>query len=257
MQTFHIPIAGTAFDIQTDEAEIIRFISNVYASSQLPILKNDPLTTITISYGPAHITVDITKKMALILTPEKSPNLPLVFDMVRSGVSQFLPLHDALLLHASVVVSDNQAYIFSGPVGAGKSTIRKLLNAKPCYGDDTAVLKRETHGWVAYPSPLYESSQRVYEGKKVPIKGIYFIYQNKNQLTRLPLSTAYIEVVRGLKHYLNDPFTIHSTGVNNLEKHVTNVTNDLCEQIARSIPCYSLGFSNNNLAFWDLVRYTR
>jgi hypothetical protein len=63
-----------------------------------------------------------------------------------------------LLLHAASVVEGEQAVLFLGPSGAGKTTAARNSAPRPVLGDDVTILLApdERHeGWTACDSPLF------------------------------------------------------------------------------------------------------
>ena len=68
-----------------------------------------------------------------------------------------LVLHGGFYLHASAVVFDGRAYLFSGPSGAGKSTHSRLWQAAfpgvQVINDDKPALRRLQGVWYAYGTP--------------------------------------------------------------------------------------------------------
>lgn len=88
------------------------------------------------------------------------------------------------LLHASAVVINNEAYLFSADCGTGKSTHTSLwlkyLEAKNPYilNDDKPAIRIKEDGIYAYGTPFsgkYDKSKNT----KVKIKGICFLEQAK------------------------------------------------------------------------------
>lgn len=65
--------------------------------------------------------------------------------------------YDGMLLHASAVVRDGKAYLFSAPCGTGKSTHtriwRKVFPDAVILNDDKPALRREDGRWYAYGTP--------------------------------------------------------------------------------------------------------
>lgn len=64
---------------------------------------------------------------------------------------------DGMLLHASAVVRDGKAYLFSAPCGTGKSTHtalwRRVFPDAVILNDDKPALRREDGRWYAYGTP--------------------------------------------------------------------------------------------------------
>lgn len=66
--------------------------------------------------------------------------------------------HHGLMLHASAVVMDGYAYLFSAPCGTGKSTHTNMWKmafgeAVVMLNDDKPALKKEQGRWYAYGTP--------------------------------------------------------------------------------------------------------
>ncbi len=82
---------------------------------------------------------------------------------------------DGMLLHASAVVLDGYAYLFSAPCGTGKSTHTQMwLQAFPdalILNDDKPALRRENGRWYAYGTPWSgKTSQN--QNLRIPLGGI-------------------------------------------------------------------------------------
>ncbi len=83
---------------------------------------------------------------------------------------------DGMLLHASAVVMDGYAYLFSAPCGTGKSTHTQLwLQAfgeqAQILNDDKPALRRENGRWFAYGTPWSgKTSQN--QNLRVPLGGV-------------------------------------------------------------------------------------
>lgn len=65
--------------------------------------------------------------------------------------------YDGMLLHASAVVREGKAYLFSAPCGTGKSTHtsiwRNVFPDAVILNDDKPALRREDGRWYAYGTP--------------------------------------------------------------------------------------------------------
>ena len=91
--------------------------------------------------------------------------------------------HDGMLLHASAVVVDGRAYLFSAPCGTGKSThtglwLRVFGDRATILNDDKPALRLESGVWYAYGTPWsgkYDISANI----RVPVAGICFLHQAK------------------------------------------------------------------------------
>lgn len=101
-----------------------------------------------------------------------------------------LLMHDGMMLHASAVVLDGKAYLFSAPCGTGKSTHTSIWlrvfasDGAFILNDDKPALRLENGVWYAYGTPWsgkYDYSKNI----RVPVGGICFLHQAKeNTITR-------------------------------------------------------------------------
>ena len=85
---------------------------------------------------------------------------------------------DGFLLHASSVIWKERAYVFTGPSGAGKTTIARLAPADAMLlTDEISCLRRTGDRWFAYGTPfageLGTSGTRV----SAPVAGIFRLVQ--------------------------------------------------------------------------------
>lgn len=90
---------------------------------------------------------------------------------------------DGMLLHASAVVVDGRAYLFSAPCGTGKSTHTKLWlevfgDRAVILNDDKPALRLEDGVWYAYGTP-WSGKYDISANLHVPVGGICFLHQAK------------------------------------------------------------------------------
>ena len=101
--------------------------------------------------------------------------------------------YNAMMLHASAVAVDNNAYLFSAPSGTGKSTHTKLRLDK--FGDrafilndDKPVIRIMDDGIFAYGTPWCGSTD-IGRNAKVPLKAICFLERaDTNWIKQMSLS---------------------------------------------------------------------
>ena len=81
-------------------------------------------------------------------------------EYINTGTSFYLQLlkHQGLLLHASAVVLDGKAYLFTAPSGTGKSThtqlwLKKFGSRAKILNDDKPALRKVDGIWYAYGTP--------------------------------------------------------------------------------------------------------
>ncbi len=100
-------------------------------------------------------------------------------EYLTTGASFYRQLlkYDGMLLHASAVVMDGYAYLFSAPCGTGKSTHTRLWvqhfgpEQARILNDDKPALRREEGRWYAYGTPWSgKTSQNL--NLRVPLGGV-------------------------------------------------------------------------------------
>jgi len=84
----------------------------------------------------------------------------------------------ALVVHAAGVVRDGRAWLFTGPHGAGKSTIATLLGRDPAtalLSDDRVVVRRLRGRWHAWGTPWSGTVRRATSPAPAPLAAVCFI----------------------------------------------------------------------------------
>ena len=88
-------------------------------------------------------------------------------------------------LHASAVVLDGKAYLFSAPSGTGKSTHTSLWleyfgrGRAHIINDDSPIIRRAGNQYIAYGSP-WSGSSNLNRNDSAPIQAIAFIERSQN-----------------------------------------------------------------------------
>lgn len=99
-----------------------------------------------------------------------------------------------LMLHASAVVMDGYAYLFSGPSGMGKSThtsmyLKVFGDRARVINDDKPALRRLDGIWYAYGTP-WCGKDGININERARLGGICFLRRGDTRLSRLSPSTA-------------------------------------------------------------------
>lgn len=95
-----------------------------------------------------------------------------------------------MLLHASAVVLDGEAYLFSAPSGTGKSThtglwLKYFGDRAYILNDDKPAIRVLTDGCYAYGTP-YSGKYDLSRNERAPIRGIAVVERaEKNSIERL------------------------------------------------------------------------
>jgi hypothetical protein len=82
-----------------------------------------------------------------------SPNPYALDNALRLLFGLLAPRHDALMLHASSVISTSGTHVFTGP--AGKSALTRLAGDRPVLTDGLVLVRREPDGWLAASTPFW------------------------------------------------------------------------------------------------------
>lgn len=150
--------------------------------------------------------------------------------MLYLALERMLLPFDRLIIHASAVVYQGKAYLFSAPSGGGKSTHANLWNAH--YGakllnGDKVVVYVKNGTCTAYGSPVAGSSG-IYENDGAPIGAIFAVHKAPyNRVTAIPKRTALLE--------------LYSQTIKSGEDSAFNTrVLDLLEQLLNVIPVRSL-----------------
>ncbi len=136
------------------------------------------------------------------------------------------------LLHASSVVVDDKAYLFSANSGTGKSThtglwLTYLADKNPyILNDDKPAIRVFDDGVYAYGTP-FSGKHDMSENKKVKVQGICFLEQSKINFIRK------LEPSEAIKLFLEQ--TTYHLKKENMEKLL-----DVLEVVIEKIPIYKL-----------------
>ena len=139
---------------------------------------------------------------------------------------------DGLFLHASAVVLDGKAYLFSGHSGAGKSTHTRLWQQlfgpdARVINDDKPALRRIDGRWIAYGTPWCGKDGINLNGQ-APLAGICFLKKApKNEIRTLSKREAMERILaQTIRRYPD---------ISKMDKLF-----DLMEKLLNEIPVYEL-----------------
>ncbi len=97
--------------------------------------------------------------------------------------------YEGMMLHASAVMLDGYAYLFSAPCGTGKSTHTEMW--QKLFGSDRAVIINDDKPAIRKVNGIYHAFGTPFSGKNdisvnagYPVKGICFIHRAKENRIR-------------------------------------------------------------------------
>lgn len=135
---------------------------------------------------PVDITLDAAKirpDIWKVASAEGNYYLSSGFEFYRQ-----LLRHDGMMLHASAVVVDGYAYLFSGPCGMGKSThtamYKKAFPDAVIINDDKPALRRIDGTWYAFGTP-WCGKDGINVNTSAPLAGICFLHRGDTLLRRI------------------------------------------------------------------------
>lgn len=155
--------------------------------------------------------------------------------------SVFIVHHQwGLLIHSSCLREGNQAYIFTGQSGAGKSTIVELSYPRPVLSDEATVVKITDKSTVVYDSPFRSDTISSFSQKPIELGGIQILEQAKtNHRTQLQKAESLMTLFNKVFYWANDPLETQKLFV-------------LLRQLVTHVPVYKLQFQKN-AEFWKEI----
>ncbi len=161
--------------------------------------------------------------------PEAEDSL---IEYMATGSSFYKELirHQGFLLHASAVILDGKAYLFSAPSGTGKSThtslwLKEFKDAQ-ILNDDKPAIRILEDGIFVYGTP-WSGKTDLNLNCKVPLQGIAFLSRGENN------TITKMEPLKALEQLLNQ--TIRPG-----EKEYASTLLDHISVLIKRVPIYSL-----------------
>ena len=140
--------------------------------------------------GPADITLACDVRGVLELSPQLETFDNAEYMGTGALFARELLKHGGVYLHASAVVLDGNAYLFSANSGVGKSTHaakwRRLFGAT-CLNDDKPVLRKVDGRWFAYGTP-WSGKHDLSSPEGAPLKAIAFVKRGEENSIK-PMET--------------------------------------------------------------------
>lgn len=139
--------------------------------------------------------------------------------------------YDGIMLHASALAYEGQAFLFSGPSTVGKSTHTALWqqtfgDAVQVFNDDKPAVRCIDGVWYAYGTP-WCGKDGINQNKKVPLASICFLKQStRNEMRRLSVQEAFAMCMAQTQRF---------TKPGNVEKQLS-----LVDRLVRDVPVWEL-----------------
>lgn len=143
--------------------------------------------------GPADITLTCDVRRVLELNPQLGTTDMAQYVGTGAIFARKLLSYNGSYLHASAVVLNGRAYLFSAPSGTGKSTHTEKwcrLFGATYLNDDKPALRLVDGVWMAYGTP-WSGKRDLSVPMGVPLGGIAFIKRGQeNVIRRIPAQEA-------------------------------------------------------------------
>lgn len=146
------------------------------------------------------------------------------------------------LLHASSVVRNGRAFLFTGVSGAGKTTISQLSPSDAILlTDEISYVRRDRDGYRAYGTPFAGSLEKPGENISAPVAGAFLLEKGiDNSIEPVEQSTAARSLLRNILFFARD------TGL-------ANRVFDAALAFVSRVPVQRLIFAPDERV-WDLIR---
>jgi hypothetical protein len=183
---FALDTAGNTTKERLLSATLIdRFCNDV---GHVRLYKNEATYLVALKYQkdatPSYMTFDHTFSQFKVTVDWTDRYISNILDsMLRIAFSQSCLLHDAVSIHASVVIFNHYGYLFLGKSGTGKSTHSRLwlssFEGTELLNDDNPIIRLIQGESFVYGSP-WSGKTRCYKNKSYPIGGIVRLSQAPN-----------------------------------------------------------------------------
>ena len=123
--------------------------------------------------------IDLEKKYAsLLIAPVGSP---LCIDSIFRIAVSFIALNnDGFLLHSAAIASKNEAFLFCGVSGSGKSTITNISQGfKEVLTDEMSLVEKSDGRYYIWGTPFWGQLQ-LSVNRSVPLRAIFILAKAKH-----------------------------------------------------------------------------
>ncbi|UUZ80820.1 hypothetical protein LJK88_39445 [Paenibacillus sp. P26] len=145
-----------------------------------------------------------------------------------------------LLIHSSCLLERNQAYLFAGHSGAGKSTVVQLSQPRPILSDEATIVKITEEEVVIYNSPFRSDTDLPDIPGTYPLTAIQILRQSPdNRRLRMGGMEGIQQVLKRVFYWAHDP-------------EETKKVFRMCRLLAEKVPVYELFFQKND-TFWEEI----
>lgn len=256
----HLELSGIPMRLNVADPALLNALQRTLASFNTKAPQSYINVTITTDNAPMEIdtdedllldgydeysgTFDAKHKQAYIRLIGQH-HLGSALNAIRQIISQQVFSEDGLVLHASCVAKDSEAFIFAGRSGAGKSTAAMLSSGMRIISDDLTAVRKTGNSLSAWGLPSiseYGHAQTISKhppANAFPIRGLFLLSQDTRNFL-IPVSNA-----SAAAHLLALPR--HKFEAETLGKLL-----ELLADLTDHVPTYELHFKKDP-SFWDCI----
>lgn len=189
------------------------------------------------SQGPADITLSCDNRRVLEMNPQLGSEDMAEYMGTGAMFARHLLEFGGFQLHASAVILEGKAYLFSAPSGVGKSTHtekwQRLFGAE-YLNDDKPALRQIAGEWMVYGTP-WSGKYDLSVPKSAPLGGVTFLRRaEENQMEPLTPAQAL-------------PLLMSQT-VSRLRREQMQLLLPMADQLLRQVPIWMLSCRNEDAA---------
>ena len=143
-------------------------------------------------------------------------------------------------MHAAAVIKNNNAYLFFGKSGDGKSTAAKISKRFKVIGDDIIAVKKEGRHYFAFATP-WKQGAFIKAGKhdKARIRAMFFLHKSERiAFQELPPAEALSKILYNHVHFFN-----------HMEKEWAGKIWTTAVSFVRQVPAFKMEFKKD-ADFW-------